>query len=169
MVLADQMTQFLAGRSGGRRNFSTGETATIGLGRGKPPERLLLRTPGLQQRPVEIPKEGRRLVIADLAEVGHYELAAPAGAPKFEGGFSVNLPAGESDLTRLTTEQLDDRFGKDRYSVATDPENLAVAVRDTTLGAELMPYLFILVIMAYFGEHLVANRFYDAEQSPEHR
>lgn len=169
MVLADQMTQFLAGRSGGRRNFATGETATIGLGRGKPPERLLLRTPGLQQRPVELPKEGRRLVMADLAEVGHYELATPAGAPKFEGGFSANLPTGESDLTRLTKEELDDRFGKDRYGVATDPENLAVAVRDATLGAELMPYVFILVIAAYFGEHLVANRFYDAEQSPEHR
>jgi hypothetical protein len=169
IVLADQMTRFLSGRSGGRRNFTTGEAAMIDLGRGKLPEKLLLRTPGLQQRPVEPPKEGHRLTIPDLAEVGHYELAAPPGAPKFAAGFSANLPAAESDFTRLTKDDLDGRFGEGRYQVATDPQNLAVVVRDTTLGAELMPYVLVLLVAVYCGEHLVANRFYDAEQTPEHR
>ena len=125
--------------------------------------------PDLRQRPVDPPKDGRRLVIGDLSEVGHYELAAPQGEPEFEGGFSANIPAGESDFTRLTTDDLDARFGKDRYSLATTPESLAVAVRDTTLGAELMPYVLIVIVAVFCGEHLVANRFYDAEQAAEHK
>ena len=169
LALADQMTRYLAGRSGGRRNFATGEAAVIDLGRSKPPEKLLLRTPGLQQRPIEPPEDGRRLVVPDLAEIGQYELAAPPGGPPFTGGFSANLPGDESDFTMLTNEELDDRFGKGRYAVASDPENLAVMVRDTTLGAELMPYVFVLLVAAFFGEHLVANRFYDSDQAPEHK
>jgi len=169
LIFADQVTRFLAGRSAGRRNFATGDSAVIDLGRGKPPEQLLLRSPGLRQRPIDPPKGGRRLVVPDLAEVRQYELAAPPNAPKFEGGFSVNLPPGESDFSRLTSDDLDARFGKDRYSVATTPENLAVAVRDTTLGAELMPYVLVLLVAVFCGEHLVANRFYDAEQAPDHK
>jgi hypothetical protein len=169
VAFADQLTQFLASRSGGRRNFSTGEDAVVRLGRTDLPTRLLLRTPNLAQRPIEVPKDGRRLTIPRLDEVGHYEMVSPPGSPKYVGGFSADLPASESDFTRLTKSELDGRFGEDRYSLARDAQSLAVVVRDTTLGAELMPYVLILVVAVFCGEHLVANRFYDAEQSPEHR
>jgi hypothetical protein len=109
------------------------------------------------------------LIIGGLDEVGHYELIAVPGEKQPARGFSVDLPAGESDLRRLTDNELDARFGKDRYSPARDGQRLAAVVRDTTLGAELMPYVLMALVAVFCGEHLVANRFYDAEQSPQHR
>jgi hypothetical protein len=169
VAFADQLTRFLSGRTGGRRNYSTGEEAVLRLSRDDAPQKLLLRTPKLGQRPIEVPKDGGRLIIGGLDEVGHYELIAAPGERQPARGFSVDLPAGESDLRRLTNNELDARFGKDRYSLARDGQRLAAVVRDTTLGAELMPYVLIALVAVFCGEHLVANRFYDAEQSPQHR
>lgn len=169
VAFADQLTQFVAGRSGGRRNYTTGEAAVIRLGRTLRPDKLLLRSPDLAQVSLDVPKEERRVTVSDLGEVGHYELVAPPGTPEFTSGFSVSLPADESDFTRISSEELDVRLGEGRYSVARDPKSLAVVVRDTTLGAELMPYLLMLVVIVFCGEHFVANRFYGVEQDPDHR
>ncbi|MGC1273872.1 MAG: BatA and WFA domain-containing protein [Planctomycetaceae bacterium] len=169
VAFADQLTQFVAGRSGGRRNYSTGEEAVLRLGRATRPDKLLLRSPDLAQSSIDVPKGERRVTIPDLDEVGHYEIVSPPGTPEFTAGFSVSLPAEESDFTRISAEELDGRLGEGRYSVARDPKSLAVVVRDTTLGAELMPYLLMLVVTVFCGEHLVANRFYGAEQDPDHR
>lgn len=169
VIFTDQLTRFLAGRTGGRRNYSTGEEAVLRLGRDDVPQKLLLRTPKLGQRPIDVPKDGRRLVVGGLDEIGHYELFAVPGEPKATRGFSVDLPASESDLQRLTNNELDARFGEDRYSLARDGQRLAAVVRDTTLGAELMPYVLMVLVAVFCGEHLVANRFYDAEQNPQHR
>ncbi len=169
VALSDQLTRFLAGRTGGRRNYSTGEEAVLRLGRNNEPTKLLLRTPKLGQRPLDVPKGGSRLVIGGLDEIGHYELFSVPGEPKPKKGFSVDLPASESDLRRLTNNELDARFGAERYSLARDGQRLAAVVRDTTLGAELMPYVLMVLVAVFCGEHLVANRFYDAEQNPQHR
>lgn len=169
VALSDQLTRFLAGRTGGRRNYSTGEEAVLRLGRDDVPQKLLLRTPELGQRPIDVPKDGRRLVVGGLDEIGNYELFSVPGEPKATRGFSVDLPASESDLQRLTNNELDTRFGEDRYSLARDGQRLAAVVRDTTLGAELMPYVLMALVAVFCGEHLVANRFYDADQNPQHR
>jgi hypothetical protein len=169
LAFADQLTQFLTGRSGGRRNFEIGEDVVLRLGQSHLPEQLLLRTPSLEQRPLDVPRESRRLTIRELTQIGDYELASPPGATRFSAGFSMNLPASESDFTRIRTEELDDRFGEGRYSLARDAQSLAVVVRDTTLGAELMPYVLMLLVAVFCGEQLVANRFYDEEQNPDHK
>ena len=169
IAFADQLTQFIAGRSGGRRNYTTGEDAVLRLGRTERPESLLLRSPDLDQTAITVPADERRVTVFQLDQAGHYELVAPAGQPEFADGFSVSLPGSESDFTPITSEELDGRLGEGRYHVARDPQSLAVVVRDTTLGAELMPYLLMLVVVVFCGEHLVANRFYGAEQDSEPR
>ena len=164
VALADQLTQFLSGRSGGRRVFDAGATVVLNLPRGNLPPKLLLRTPDLNQRSLSVPADGR-LNVPNATALGQYEIAAPPGGPAFETGFSINLPAAESDFTRLETADLDARFGEDRYRIATDPTGLAVVVRDTTLGAELVPYLLMLFVAVYCGEQFVANRFYEGEST----
>lgn len=168
LVFAEQLTQFISGRAGGRRNFVTDEDVVLRLERTTIPPKLLLRTPQFQQRVLDVPQDDRRIRVTDANEIGHYDITAPAGTSEFRTGFSMNLAERESDFTRLTTTELDNRFGPDRYSLARDARSLAVVVRDTTLGAELMPYVLILLVTIFCGEHLVANRFYDAEQSPDH-
>jgi len=76
----------------------------------------------------------------------------------------VNPPAGESDFSRLQEAQLDEMFGKDRYQVARDIEELKSDVNLADLGKEIFSVLMVLVIAAFCGELLVANRFYESEQ-----
>ena len=165
VAFADQLTQFISGRTGGKRNFIVGEPATIRLGSAETPEQLLLRTPTLEQRPISIPPGSGRVVIRDLKEVGPYTLRSLPDAPDFQSGFSMNLPPAESDFTKIETTALDRLFGTDRYNLAKDAESLEVVVRDATLGAEFMPYVVIFLVIIFCGEQLVSNRFYDEERN----
>lgn len=163
LALADHLTQYIAGRSGGKRNFVIGETATIRLPGVKLPKKVLLRTPTLDQRPISVQQNGL-IVLDELHQIGSYTLTSPPDTPKIHGGLSVNLPPSESDFTRLGKSDLDSLFGADRYQIATDADSLEVVVRDATLGAEFMPYLAIALILIFCGEQWVSNRFYDEEQ-----
>ena len=166
LALADQLTRFISGRSGGKRNFIVGEPATIRFSNAELPEQVLLRTPKLEQRPIPV-KESGRVVIDRLDEVGSYTLSSPPDGPELHGGLSANLPPGESDFTKLDEAELDGLFGEDRYQIAEDAQSLEIVVRDATLGAEFMPYVVMLLVLVFCGEQFVSNRFYDQEQSPE--
>ncbi len=58
-------------------------------------------------------------------------------------------------------------FGKDRYRISRDLEELERIVTVGRLGEELFPQVLVLVIVFFCAEHLVSNRFYEADQQPE--
>jgi hypothetical protein len=107
-----------------------------------------------------IPAGSSALVLKDLTEPGHYELVEPESRATV-GAFSLNPPASESDLTRLTEKDLDDRLGAERYQLAESLEDLKDDINAADIGQEVFPVLLALVIVVFCGEHLVANRFYE--------
>ena len=131
-----------------------------------PPEnedrQLLLRRPDLTQARRDVAAGQSRIAISDEARSGHYDLAPSGNAPPI-AGFTVNQAAVESDFTRLSQEDLDEVLGPDRYGLARDIDELKAEINIADIGKEVFPVLMVLVIVAFLGEHLVANRFYETD------
>jgi hypothetical protein len=165
LAFAEQMTEHLAGSTDIIVNFTAGEDPFI-IMHPEPEEReFLLRSPDLTQKPKTLPAGESTLVIGDedLDELGSYNLFTPGNRQDLLTGFSVNLPAGESDFTRLLEKDLDQLLGKDVYHVARSIEELEVEIQATDIGQEMFPVILVLAIVFFCGEHFVANRFYDPE------
>ena len=165
LVLADQMMKYLGQRTDSTFNVVSGRSVSLRLGRASAFERYLLRHPRFEQIRGEVPLGAEALVLNDLDDPGHYEVLDAQQPPRFRSGFSVNLPESESDLSRLTSLELDELLGEDNYSRARRIEELDRAVRDMRIGREVAPLLILLATIVFCGEHLVANWFYRAEPS----
>ncbi|MBL8850493.1 MAG: BatA domain-containing protein [Planctomycetaceae bacterium] len=165
LALAHPLVEHLARLSDATYTVDAGEAVTIPLPSGDP---VLLRRPNLTQT-TRTPKPATTQLIIDDADIlGHYTLVQPGNGPTL-AGFSVNPPAGESNFTRLEPAQLDELFGADRYQVARDIQELQSNVNLAVLGKEVFSVLMVLVIVAFCGEHLVANRFYESDQDDGER
>ena len=169
VVLANEMMHYLTRASAQQYNYTAGDDAVVELNPDLKLQRYLLAKPGLEQVPGTVPQNATTLIIERPDQVGHYEVIAAADQPAFNAGFSVNLPASESDLTPLETSDFDEFFGENRYRVAKDLENLERVISDRRLGQEMFSYVLLFVIAVFVAEHFVSNHFYDAEQAPEHR
>jgi hypothetical protein len=169
VAFADQMMQYLGGQAESVFNYQAGEEVVIRLDGRTPLRRYLLRKPGLQQLRREVPTGARILTVDDANQVGHYEIVSTEEEVKFGSGFSANPSPGESDLTRATKEQLDELLGEERYEVARSIEELERKVEYGRIGLEMFPFVLFFLITVFCAEHLTANYFYEAEQSPEHK
>jgi hypothetical protein len=104
-----------------------------------------------------------------LDQLGNYRLILGEGAAPVEQGFSVNPEGRESLLDRLNAADLDERLGSERYSLARTVDNLRRNVQTGREGHEVFPFLGVLLLAIFLGEHFVANRFYDSETTGEDR
>ncbi len=167
VALADQMMRYLSHASQAVYNYTAGEDVMLAL---DPAERIPaynLAKPGLQQLRYDIPPGTTNLLVPDVDQLGNYRVRGIETDAKFERGFSVNAAAAESRLDRLTKDELDAHLLPERYSVARDVENLQRNVKTGRLGREAFPMIVLFLLIVFVGEHLVANRFYDAEKGPE--
>lgn len=163
-AFADQMTEYLSRVSEASYNHLAGEDVRVPLEPVPVDRQLLLRQPLAQTR-VDVPSQASAVVIPPVASVGNVELLpTDQPNPPAIAGFSVNSRPEESVLTRLTAEQIDDLFGKDRCQVARTLEELKAEINTTDLGKEVFPLILTLVVVFFCGEHLVANRFYESER-----
>lgn len=166
VALADQMMHYLGRQSASRFNYLAGEEVTLHLDGRDSMQRYLLRKPGLQQLRRDVPAGARTIMIDDADEIGHYEVVSSEEGVQFESGFSANPPPQESDFTRATLEQLDERLGEGRYEIARSIDELERQVEYGRIGRELFPFMVFFLIAVFCFEHLTANYFYEAEQSP---
>ncbi|SFH53466.1 BatA domain-containing protein [Planctomicrobium piriforme] len=160
LSFVEQMTDYVSRFSDERRAFLAGETPVVKIA-AQPVERnFLLKQPDLRQSRLVIPPGATSVVIENISTPGHYQLIDP-DSREAVGAFSINAPPEESDLTRLTAQDLNDRLGVDRYQIAQSLEELKDRINAADLGQEIFPLLLVLVIVIFCGEHLVANRFYE--------
>jgi hypothetical protein len=178
LELSHRMTHFLIGGSTRSYNFQQGDAVRLYWDRRIAARPQMLRKPRTQvrigaqhkTRDVEQTEEKSLLVPpAELDEPGNYQLLGNDTNATLLAAFSYNVAAEQSDLRRLTPEQLDDVFGKDRYKIATDTESLDRAVHTGRIGKEVFPLVLFCMLVIFVGEHFVANRFYEAEQTAEHQ
>jgi hypothetical protein len=165
--LTYEMMRYLARTSQSLFNYTSGDDVVLALNPAQRIPAYLLRKPGLQQLRNDIPPGTTNLVIPQVDQLGNYRVTGVESDAKFERGFSVNPPANESQLDRLSKEDLDSHLAPERYSIARDIENLQRNVKTGRLGREAFPVVVLILLFAFIGEHLVANRFYDADRQPE--
>jgi hypothetical protein len=133
---------------------------------GSPSGAALLRSPDLTQVRVDIPDKVPDLELPRVTAAGNYQiLSTTTQPPSVVTGFSVRPLAAESDLTRLTSDDLDAMFGERRYSLARDPQQLARSVNAGRLGQEVYGVVLALLMALFFGEQITATWFYRAEES----
>ncbi|MCY2963802.1 MAG: VWA domain-containing protein, partial [Planctomycetota bacterium] len=164
--LVDQMMTYLGRGSQTVYNHLAGEEVLLPLDLSQPLPGYLLRKPGQQQLKGEVTPGVPHLVVRDVDQLGNYRVNSSDPGVKYEQGFSVNADGRESNLTRLARIDLDERLGKDRYSVARDVEKLRRNVQTGRQGHEVFPCMSLLLLAIFLGEHLVANKFYDVERVP---
>lgn len=164
--LADQMMRYLSRAGQTPFNYTAGDEVSIALDSAPPVDGYLLRKPGLQQVRVEASPGTTSLLIRDADQIGNYRVLSAAKETAFERGFTVNAPPSESNLSRLSADQLDALLGKGRYTVARDIDKLQRNVAVGRLGREGFPLVMLALIVIFALEHFVANRFYDNEAPP---
>lgn len=169
LAFADQMMQHLSRRAESVYNHIAGEDVVVQLEGETLPRRLLLRKPRFQQLPVSVPSRAEFVTIDNADQMGHYDLIADEGSTDFSTGFSVNASGDESDFTRITAADLDELLGEGRYRIAENTETLERFISEGRFGREVFSLLLIIVIIAFCAEQIVANRFYEAEQSLTHQ
>ncbi len=86
------------------------------------------------------------------------------GAGKRVAGFSLNIPAEESDLTRVPPSEIEALFG----AGTVVPVERKTSIRESLQGhwnqpLELFPFLMILLLLILAVENLLANKFYKKE------
>lgn len=179
VALADQMTQYLAGRSVSQFNFELGDVVRLRIPASttdskptllrKPRGQVPLAPDGSPNQP-RANRSGRLLIPQKNADqLGNYRILSNNRPARVISGFSLNLPLEQCNLTRLKDSELDEIFGEDRYQVATDIESLKRIVQQGRIGQEIFSLILIVLIVVFCGEHLVANRFYETDQNTDYR
>ncbi|MCH2201476.1 MAG: BatA and WFA domain-containing protein [Fuerstiella sp.] len=161
-MLADGMMQYLTGATDQRRNFRSGAPIEIRLPADNHFDRYLLRRPGPRQTSGQLTPRQRSVLIDDADQPGHYRLWLP-DSNRFRSEFAVNIQENETDLTPITTSELDTLLGENRCSIVSGPGELKQAVDTSRMGIEVFPILIGLLVILFCSEHLMANYFYDLE------
>ena len=156
-VLINESIRHLAGTSDQRLNYFIGETARIQNNADEYPSRYDLFPP--RDELMDVTAHQDVLTVRATDQPGVYRLKGFRGGPVTRG-FSVNLAAGESDLRRLSLDQLDSMLGKDRYQLARDRDEIVLEVGHARVGREFYPYFMALLVIVVGLEHLFSNRFY---------
>jgi hypothetical protein len=166
LLFSHDLMNYLSRQAAAKFNYPAGQEARLRLDREKAMESYLFRTPDGAQQSRSVPEDVSELTLVDTDQVGHYRVLDADPDSDFAVGFSVNAPAEESDLTRLKSEDLTEMFGENRYRISRSLEELERIVTEGRLGQELFPQVLVLVLVFFCAEHLVSNRFYEADQQP---
>ncbi|MEQ9407251.1 MAG: VWA domain-containing protein [Fuerstiella sp.] len=166
LMLVDQMMQYLNGTADAKRNFTVGDPVEFAVPQSQRFSQYRVARPRFRLTEGVLPFDEASVLLTDIDEAGHYELRSADEGSSFSSEFAANMIDAESNLTRMTSEKLDQILGPERYSRVTDPEELDRAVNLGRLGVEVFPVLMGLLILLFCAEHLMANFFYDEEPEP---
>lgn len=161
-ALADRMVDYLARTSDYDYTYDVGEQPLLELEPADEDRQFLFRRPDLTQERWDVAAGVSEALPPESTAIGHYDIAASGNAVPI-AGFSMNPPPAESDLTRLSKDKLDELLGEDKYQVARDISQLKSEIDISNFGKEVFPIVLLIAVIAFCGEHLVANRFYDLE------
>jgi len=166
LVVADQWLQLLSRHASSQHGFVVGDPVVLPIDRSIDEASGLLRLPDLTQRSLSRDVESSEVQLTELLKPGNYQIVSALPSAVIWTGFSLNLPATESDLTRLDTAGLDGYLGQDKYHLARDPEALERSVTAGRLGQELSGLLLGLLVVVFVVEQATATWFYRQDDAP---
>lgn len=159
-VLVNDLTLYLTGNGDARFNYLAGEDVFLRLPADVKVDTCLVTPPSGVQFRVNTNQADRSLTIASVEQPGHYRVSAGGAEGTVDLGFSVNLPAADTDLTRADPAALKSLFGDAQYRVARSRDQINRELSLGRVGRELFPYLALLVAIVLGVEQVIANRFY---------
>jgi hypothetical protein len=166
-LLATEIARHLATAKSAQLNGLVGDSFVLPNDQPDAPNQYALYPPE-NQEPIEVAVERGRIYLDFNDRPGAYRLRGVNDQQKVQlRGFSVNVPAAASDLSRIGKPQLDGWFGRGRYAVAEDEDQIARAQGAGRVGLEFYPSLVRLLAVAFLAELLLANWFY--QESPKKR
>ncbi|HEX4128403.1 MAG TPA: BatA domain-containing protein [Pirellulales bacterium] len=165
VMLANEMTLYLAGSSDTQFNYLAGQTATIRVQPGQRHPTYLLTPPSGDSERIAADPARNVIVVAATPEAGDYRIAAGGANAGVHLGFSVNLSPDATQLQRIEPEQLKQLFGKVNVRIARSRDQLDREVSTSRVGRELFGMLIAAMALVLGLEHVLANRFYQAPGS----
>ncbi len=159
VILANQMMAYMVGSTEQQLNYLAGQTVVLQVDSAAERRAYMLFTPGGLTLPIPSDLNRSDLPIPPTDEVGNYRVQA-GGTDGTTLGFSVNYAPEQTQLDRLTHEQLAGVFGPVKFRLARTRDQVDRDISMSRVGRELFPPLMLLVAMVLGLEMLVANRFY---------
>jgi hypothetical protein len=161
-ILVNQMMAYLTGSSDQQLNYYAGQTAVLPLDAAAQQRDYMLSVGKLSFR---VPADLKRhdLAITATDQVGNYRLQA-GGSGGVDLGFSVNYAPPQTQLERLTDQELIATFGPVKLQLARTREQIDRSISMGRVGRELFPMLILIVALVLALEMLIANRFYKRDK-----
>ena len=156
--LINQNCEFLVENQAETLNYTIGQTAVLNNDPKTYPTEYRLFTPRGDD-PTKVLASDDRLSYSFTNIPGPFRLKGLFDGPVVRG-FSVNLPAESTDLTRISTLELDRSLGEDNYQLASEREEIVRQQSSMRIGTEFYPILMLLLAGIFAAEHLMSNRFY---------
>lgn len=159
-LLATEIARYLATAKSANLNGLVGDSFILPNDQANAPSKYALYRPE-NQEPVEMSVERGRLYLDFNDRPGAYRLRGLNNQQEVHSrGFSVNVPAPLSDLSRIHKPQLDGWLGRGRYAVAENETQIRRIQGAGRAGLEFYPSLIRLLAVAFLAEILFSNWFY---------
>ncbi|MFT7638591.1 MAG: hypothetical protein ACI9G1_000315, partial [Pirellulaceae bacterium] len=140
--------------------FTSGAAVALLNSKDRDPERYQLFSP--TDEPQELLARESRVEVNFTEVPGTYRLKGNRGRPVARG-FSINVPALNTNTDRLELHRLDEILGDDNYQLASNRDEITPIVGDKRQGREFFPLLMLIVALLLGTENLLANRFYQSK------
>lgn len=161
VVLMNQLAAYLVGSTEVKLNYLAGEAAVLPLDATQRRQGYILSLPdGLKlSMPADLTRS--ELIITTTEQVGNYRLRA-GGEKGVDLGFSVNYATEQTQLDRLSEEELTNLLKPADLRIARSREQIDRQMNLARVGHELYPALILLVALVLGLEMLLAERFYSS-------
>jgi len=162
-----ELIHFVVSRRMETQDVTVGQPATLVLSPAQANATVMLAAPG-DRRVRQVPVDPKALTarFRETGQTGHYQWRILSDDGEQARSFAVNLDPGESDLRRLSKQDVAEAFPNTRALVARDPTSLDLAVRETRVGKETYPVLVLALLCLMVFEGFLANRFYADQNRP---
>lgn len=156
-LLANGITDYLAGAAGTPLNYTAGEPIALPLPPSLETSGFVLRPPTGEAIRQSIPPGRGELSIPSATAPGAYRVQAGA---EFDRRFAVNLDAGAARLARVDFAPLREALGGERVKLLTGADEVVRQIDLGRVGREAYGWVLPLAALALAAEQFVSSRFY---------
>ena len=160
--LVSDLSKYLADNDARALNVLVGENAVLPNDIAVFSESYRAFSPVIEKSPTPLATIKDTLTYKFVDAPGNYYLRPLQQGFTGNRGFSANLDAKQTDLTRVEITQLDIVLGRDRYQLATGQDEIQLQQGTARRGQEFFPLLMLMALIVMAVEHLLSNRFYRA-------
>ncbi len=121
VMLSNEMMLYFVGSGEERLNYDAGETVTLHIPEGQRQLIFSLRSPDGEELQQPVDQKTGTVTITATGTVGNYLLRSGGTENGVRRGFSVNVPAAATDLTRLSARRFNGAAGERSFPFVARP------------------------------------------------